>query len=113
MVQHLFDFIKSSVFLAIFNGILSYSFPPKAWKNLLKNIYFRFIFITALVYQTDERIDVALLVSTSTLLFFYMIKDKKERKETFKDLTKQDIKTFAYLLAHIFILSKIIKKKNK
>ena len=106
--KNILDLIKNPIFVPIFVSISSDPNPAIAWQNLYKNIYFRFLFIFTLVYQSDLKFRDSIIVTISTMAFFYFISTKKEKKELLKNNhDKKDLKTFVYFSIYCFIIYKL------
>jgi hypothetical protein len=102
--------INSRMFTIIFTLISADPSPAKAWINLYNNIYFRLIFIYIIIYQTIDNSLQSILFTLSTIGFFYLIGDKKEREMYLSNnLNKEDMKTFIYLIIFCIYLNEISK----
>ena len=49
-------FIKSRMFTIIFTVISADPSPAKSWIKLYNNIFFRFMFIYVIIYQTTDNL---------------------------------------------------------
>lgn len=82
IINNFNKFISQLPFVAIFAAISCDPKPPEAWTKLYNNLFFRFIFIYIVVYQTNNNnMKQALIITSTLILFFYIISNKKEKKE--------------------------------
>lgn len=101
-------FLKSRMFTIIFTVISADPSPAKSWVRLYKNIFFRFMFILAIIYQTSENMIQSVLLTLSTICFFYIIGDKKEKEEYLSNnFKKEDLITLIYIIIFGIFLNKI------
>ncbi len=110
-VQNIFNFLKNPIFISLFTAISSDPSPATKWVHLYSNIYFMFIFIFTVLYQTNSNIRESLMLTISTMIFFYFISSKEERKKiSSENFKKEYINIFLYFIYFIFII--INFKKN-
>ena len=105
MMNNILGILKDTTFLSIFTGISSDPDPPKSWSNVYNNIYFRIIFIFIVVYQVKNNAKSALITSLGSLIFYYSISNKEERKSMLKNNhKKEDLKTVMYFCIFTILL---------
>ena len=109
-------FIKSRMFTIIFTVISADPSPAKSWIKLYNNIFFRFMFIYVIIYQTTDNLLQSLLLTFSTIGFFYIIADKEEREQYItNNFNKEDMRTMIYLIIffiYLYKMSKLIEIKK-
>lgn len=111
MLDFVFYLIPKPFMQSIFRGISSDPGTPVAWNNLYHNIYFRFIFIFIVVFQNSKNKIDALITTVATMVFFYLISTKDEKKKMLKDNHKnKDLETFFYF--SVFVVSIYYLKKK-
>ena len=109
--KNILNLIKNPIFVRIFVAISSDPNPAIAWQRLYQNIYFRFLFMFTVVYQSDLKFRDSIIVTASSIGFFYFISSKKEKKELLNNnYDKKDLKTFVYFLVYCFIIYKLTGK---
>tara|TARA_B100001093_G_C26802055_1_gene1003860 strand:+ start:453 stop:794 length:342 start_codon:yes stop_codon:yes gene_type:complete len=98
-------YIKNPLFISLFTAISSDPSPSNSWSDLYSNIFFRFVFIFIVVYQSGTSLDESIFLTVSTMGFFYLIGSKKEKKEILSNnFRKKDLKTFLYFIIFMYIL---------
>ena len=81
MLDKALSLIKSPYFMSIISGVAADPLPADSWVKLHDNIYFRFLFIFICVYSGYNNLNVALLITSSIMIFFYTISTKEEREK--------------------------------
>ena len=108
MIKQFLEFIDKPLFISIFAGIASDPDPSKLWKNLYKNIFFRFLIVFIVLYQNSKNVRKAIIGTASTMTFFFVISDKKEREEILSNnFRKKDLLTFIYFCIFLYTANKI------
>jgi Ca2+/Na+ antiporter len=117
MLEFYFNLLPQKFMKSILRGISFDKSLPNAWTRLYKNLYFRFIMIFVVSFQTSKNRYDALITTLATLVFFYLISSKKERKETLNNNHNiDDFKTFVYFcffLVGVYYLKKNIIPQDK
>lgn len=104
---------NNPIFVSIFTAIASDPTLPDSWNRLYSNLYFRFLVLFIIIYQTNISIKRTLVTTILTMFFFYFISSKKEREvnfhiiKTLKDFKNriEDFKIFIYLI--IFLIGSL------
>lgn len=115
MLGFLFFFIGEPFMISIFRGISSDPSTPKLWKNLYDSVYFRFLFIFIVVYQNSKNKIDALVTTVVSMLFFYIISNKKEKERYNFKIQKKQFNTFMKFIIFVvglyYLKQKIITQE--
>ena len=110
-IQNILNFLKKPIFISLFTAISSDPSPTTKWTHLYSNIFFRFIFIFTVLYQTNSNVKESFMLTVTTITFFYLISSKEEKKKILSDnFKKEDINTFLYFIVFMFVIVSL--KKN-
>jgi len=105
MLDKALSLIKSPYFMSIISGVAADPLPADSWVKLHDNIYFRFLFIFICVYSGYNNLNVALLITSSIMIFFYTISTKEEKEKVVTNNHNQkDFQTFLSFSILVFFL---------
>jgi len=105
IIKNFYQFVNKPVIVSIFAGIAADPSASQSWKDLYNNIFFRFMFISVILYQNNPNLKETLIFTVLTMGFFYLTSNKEEKKEVFRDnYRKKDLETFGIFILFIYIV---------
>ena len=111
-IINLLNLLNNPIFTSIFVSISSDPTLPNSWNNLYSNPYFRFLILFIMIYQANSNISRSFATSTLTMIFYYIISSKEERKINFKFVKSiknmmNNLRTFIYFVIFLIVAIKI------